>query len=143
MLHGLTMIQLGAWTLRVAALFLLWGAWKLLRRAHEAGLDPEHLIWLGPLALALGWLKSLRVMRPVLRRNVHWLREQSSVPAWRVLQPWLMLMIVGMIGLSQLLKVAATSRPLPLALLAALDLAVGAALLGALPVFRRPDGAPR
>jgi len=143
MLSGHWMIVLGAWVLRVAALILLWGAWRLLRRAHEAGLDPLHLAWLGPLALLLGWVKAQRAVRPVLARNVAWLRGQSLVPAWRVYQPWLMGMIVGMIALSQMLKSTAAGRPLPLALLGALDLAVGTALMCSLTEFGSPFQARR
>ena len=54
MLEGKTMVLLGGWLLRLAGLSLVLASFRLGQRALDQGLDPMHLLWLGPAGAALG-----------------------------------------------------------------------------------------
>lgn len=129
MLEGRTMVLLGGWLLRFAGLSLVLASFRLCQRALDLGLDPLHLLWLGPAGVALGVFKARRVMRPRLLENVAWLRGQRAVPAWRLFAPSLLLLIACMVALMTCLKLLARGHAPSLAALGTMDLAVATSLL--------------
>lgn len=143
MATGALMIRAGRWVLVLAGLMLLAAALRLGARALALGLAPSNVAWLAPAAVLLGLFKARRLMGPRLAENAAWLRGRDRVPAWRVFPPRLLLLIACMVAGMAGLKALARGRPLPLAVLGSLDLAVGVALLRAAVGVGRPEGDPR
>lgn len=145
MFDGRQLVRAGGWMLLAAALSLLFAAFRLERQALDLGLAPAHLVWLAPLALALGALKARLVMRPRMRANAARLLSLSGrLWPWHLYPPQLFVFILAMIGLMAWLRRLTETAAFARGLLGGVDIAIAAALLVSAGVYRsalRGDGA--
>lgn len=137
MLNGRQLVKTGGFVLLAGASSLTFGAWRFESRALELGLTPAHLLWLVPLALALGALKGRFVMRPRMRANAaRLLALPGRLWPWQLYPPQLFAFILTMVGGMAWLRRVFAADPLANGLLGGVDLAVAAALLVGAGVYR-------
>ncbi len=116
----------------LGGIWLLFAGSGLVFQALDLGFSPWHAWWLVPASMIAGLAKERLLMHRRLRDNIRrMLESEASFWPWQVYPLQLWIFIALMVLVVALLKTAAADSALLSAALAALDLAVGTALLSA------------
>lgn len=122
----------------IGALGMIPAAWKLFRRALDAGMPAWHLYWIIPVFLVAGALKAVFVMRKRMRQNIRRIAStEGTLWPWQIYPPQLLIFIISMVILMNVMKRVLAGHGMGLGLLGGVDVALFAALLMASGEYRR------
>ncbi len=124
----LLLIMAQAW-LVLGSLSLVYASTKLFRHALEAGLAPNHLYWIIPVAALAGAFKARVVMRKRMRANIERLSTSTEkMWPWEIYPVPLLIFIVTMVILMAVLKRVFVGNGAGLGALGGVDVGVAVAL---------------
>ncbi len=138
MLSSRSLLIMAQGLLIVGVISLLFASVRLFSRAVDAGLPVWNLYWIIPLAMGVGVVKAMAVMRKTMARNIKRLREtQGKLWPWQIYPARLLIFIVSMILLMFVLKRVLAGNGLGLGLLGGVDVVIAVALLVVSREYRR------
>jgi hypothetical protein len=124
----LLLIMAQTW-LVLGSLSLVFGSYRLFRRALDAGLDLTHLYWIVPVAILVGVFKARMVMRKRMRANIARLSAtKGKLWPWQLYPPQLLIFILVMVATMAVLKRVFVGNGSGLGALGGVDLLVAVAL---------------
>ncbi len=113
----------------LGAVSLVYASTKLFRHAVEAGLNPQHLYWIIPVAIIVGAGKARMVMRKRMRANIARLSSSTKkMWPWQLYPLPLLIFIVTMVILMAVLKRVFVGNGAGLGALGGVDVGVAVAL---------------
>jgi len=143
MISGRFLLIMAQTWLVLGSLSLVFGSVRLFRRALALDMSPTNLYWLVPVAILIGAVKAVMVMRKRMRANIARLRATTGkLWPWQIYPPQLLIFIITMVVLMAVLKRVLAGNGMGLGYLGGVDLAVAVALMVASFEYMRPAESP-